>query len=422
VLAILVAAGLSTLAVSDLLRHRNATIRAASGILVVLSPLLLSSVFLTALSVSRSLPTAAHAAAHSSGTPRANAAGVVLWLVFDEMDEELAFERRPASVRMPAFDRLRSESIVASDVRQVADRTLRAVPAMTVGRTVLKADPAGRSALMLNFDSSSPAVLWKDVPNVFSEAKRLGRSTAIVGWYHPCCREFGGETACCVSSPHSGGEPPTVWRQYALSLGASALIGAQAVHGLGIALLERSDLLGTLKAQSDVIRSAHAAQVRSLREALLRAVGDPRIDFVYAHLPVPHAPGLGTPSGREPDYLDNLEIADSVLADVRLALEASGRWADAAMLITADHGYRPDLWAAPFASARVTRLLAGTRGGRVPFIVKVPRYSGAVRFDWSLSAIAAHDVVVGMLNGSLKTPDSVLAVLEKLSASGGSRQ
>src|SRR6185437_12281562 len=41
-----------------------------------------------------------------------------LWLVFDELDQGIAFERRPVSVHLPELDRLRAQSFTASNSTQ----------------------------------------------------------------------------------------------------------------------------------------------------------------------------------------------------------------------------------------------------------------------------------------------------------------
>src|SRR4029077_5475950 len=70
---------------------------------------------------------------------RAAAAPRLIWIVFDEMDQLLAFERRPADVQLPELDRPRAESTVANRTTQNAMYTAIALPSLISGRSYASA-------------------------------------------------------------------------------------------------------------------------------------------------------------------------------------------------------------------------------------------------------------------------------------------
>ncbi len=121
----------------------------------------------------------------------------VVWLVFDEVDQRIAFAARPPSLKMPEMDRLRGESIYASNAYPPAGQTLLSLPALITGRFVSSAEAVNPSELMIKFEDSEQPVGWSTQPNIFSSARELGVKTALMGWYHPYCRIIGENLDTC---------------------------------------------------------------------------------------------------------------------------------------------------------------------------------------------------------------------------------
>ena len=60
----------------------------------------------------------------------------VLWLIFDELSEEVAFASRPKNFSLPNFDRLRAESLLATNAFPPAAHTTQSIPALLTGRLI----------------------------------------------------------------------------------------------------------------------------------------------------------------------------------------------------------------------------------------------------------------------------------------------
>jgi len=60
----------------------------------------------------------------------------VLWLIFDEMNEELLFASRPQALSLPNFDHLRSEALIATNAFPPAGHTTQSIPALLTGRLI----------------------------------------------------------------------------------------------------------------------------------------------------------------------------------------------------------------------------------------------------------------------------------------------
>ena len=110
----------------------------------------------------------------------------VLWLVLDEMDQRLAFAERPASLQLPQFDRLRSQSLYAPNAYPPGRMTELSMPALFTGKLVARTEPRGSEELLLWFGDEKGNVEeqphpWTAEPGIFVRAP----NAALIGWYHP---------------------------------------------------------------------------------------------------------------------------------------------------------------------------------------------------------------------------------------------
>jgi hypothetical protein len=112
----------------------------------------------------------------------------LVWIVFDELDERVAFGRRPSSLELPAFDRLRRESLVATSAYAPGSWTLDALPTLWVGRPVAEALEEGPSVLRLTYADDQETRVLEASATVFGQVRGAGRGIGLVGWYHPYCR------------------------------------------------------------------------------------------------------------------------------------------------------------------------------------------------------------------------------------------
>lgn len=404
-------------AMAAFLRWRHAVLRLAVGLVLVMAPF-------TVVTFGRAAWTwirYERAFEHFEGT-RATAVLArdevkeprVLWLVFDELDAHIAFEARPAGIELPQFDRLGNQSLVATDAHSPADDTLRSMPALIVGKSVIRAYPSGASDLMLHLAGSSRPVPWSRQENIFSRARSAGVSSGVVGTYHPYCRVIGHLLTTC--SWHHW--PRGVWAAAPATLLAHGLQIASAVPGA-----RRVGLLQPLRTLtgSSWGRARRAQAIVSFQQSLaetIRMATHPGLRLVFAHLPVPHPPYIYERASGElrdsgaSSYLDNLALADRALGDIRRAMVDAALWDRTSVLVTADHGYRADLWQAKIPeNGEEAKAAAGSGGTHVPFIVKLACQSHAVEYSGRLNTIVAHDLILALLEGEIDNVASALAWL-----------
>jgi hypothetical protein len=234
----------------------------------------------------------------------------IVWIILDEIDEDVAFSSRPAHLKLPALDRFLQEAQFAS----------------------LHAEsPANATAL------SIPALLKLNAPpgeSFFARAQKLGARTAVLGWSISYCHQLRRDVDACAWWPLSQQH-----NTYGASWPATTV-------GMAISLFESNQIspLGRSRALT-----GHIATLQAMTDKAIHFASRPDLDLVYLHLPVPHRPYVFNPRTGALDvvhlpdgagYLNNLLLADRTFARLRRAMETSGVWARSTVILTGDHGFR----------------------------------------------------------------------------------
>ena len=301
----------------------------------------------------------------------------VVVMVFDSLDRRIGFD--DGRVAIPSFERFRAESIDATNVTRVADRTLKAIPSLLTGELVQRAVTAGPTELSLELGPApTRTAQLSEIPTLFQEAKAAGGMSVAVGWYHPYCRLFEELDACS-------------WHATTRYGGSHGQTGSFA-HMI-------ADQLATLHPSSARIQRGRELHLRLVADASI-AVRSGDAGLLWLHLDVPHAPWIWNRAksrfrstrlaSNAEGYLDNLVLADRVFAQLRSEMEAAGKWDGTSVLVTADHGNRNNALGVPDT--------------RVPFLLKLPGQSAGTTIDAPLSALVTHDLVVELLGDRIKTP------------------
>ena len=268
----------------------------AASALVMLSPIVLVTAgragwqALVQPPAPQAVTQSANAAARSG--PR------VVWIIFDELDERVAFAQRPAGLHLPALDAFRAQSIVFRQAISPSNSTVKSIPAM--------------------------------LGQVF---ERPGIRAGLVGWYLPYCQDYGSRLASCQA-----------WAMDRQLNSYGERLG-NVVRAQWRSLFESS--LYSLFGQS-LAMEAHARTVVEMEAAAARLAARRDLNLVFLHLPTPHAPYIYDPIRRDfgatnqdaRGYLGNLQLADRVFASIRASLTASGLWSQTHVLVSSDHGFR----------------------------------------------------------------------------------
>jgi hypothetical protein len=330
----------------------------------------------------------------------------VLWLLFDELDQQIAFSDRPTTLQLPEMDRLRSQSLYATNVYSPSDSTLVSVPALITGKLLSNAELVSRSKLMITIDGAEKAVNWNNEPNLFSQAREAGFNTALIGWYLPCCDLIPeGLTSCSWIDFEAATLGESMSEQFGKLVGTIPFVSR-----VGNAYFEREELN-----RNKAIRS-HIAVLETAK----RLVVDPDMGLMLLHWQVPHSPNIYKRDTDEfqvtgeSSYLDNLRLVDRTLGELRRVMEESGMWENTHVLLTSDHWWRSSIWRVlgPWTNEDADTLKSDD-DHRVPFMLKLAGQKHSITYDSVFNNVLTHDLILALLGSGLSSPNSVVRWLDE---------
>ena len=337
----------------------------------------------------------------------------VVWIVFDELSQTIAFGNRPADLDLPNFDRLRNGSFYASSAESPADTTEISMPSLILGEQVLEATPRGPADLRVRTRSSGAALGWQSMPNVFDTARQLGVNTALVGWFHPYGRLLNRSLTRCY------------WTAGWLPVGVEERSGSQPLfHAMVDRLRLQLAALPLVGHLPGVFPGVHHRQDKMerfswLRDRAVEMVSDPALGLVLIHLPIPHPPAIYsrtdhvlTPHGRI-GYLDSVALADRTLGELRRAMEQSGTWDRTAVLVSADHGWRTYIWRGDVEWTPGEESASHQDTSGVPLILKLPGQVSGLVYDRRCNTVVTREIITGILKGQITDPNALPEFIER---------
>jgi hypothetical protein len=299
----------------------------------------------------------------------------VVWAIFDETDERLAFDRRPPRVSLPEFDALRAVALCATNAFPPAGSTLLSIPALTLGRQVSDVVVKDASDVSMKFVDTGQNTSWRQEPSVFSSARQLGFNCAIVGWFHPYGRIFGRDVSYANWHPMQSFEPAPAQR-------------------FSSALVEQLSCLGG----PFYARQLFADLCRASSDEAISVVTNSNYALVFLHLPPPHRPGVYLPDkdaftcrgmDKVTGYFNNLALADRILGKMRKAMIETGQWDKTWFILSADHSWRQ------------STLYDNQRDLRVPFLVKAPAQNSTLTYSGQINTVLTRNLIMAILKGEL---------------------
>lgn len=345
-----------------------------------------------------------------------------IWIIFDEMDQRIAFNERPVSLELPELDRLRGESLEARRATQTAGFTGLAMPILISGRSYRESEIKGASRLDVIPEDSSERLDWAQEHTVFNRAREMNLNAAIVGWYHPYCRIFGSLLVDCFATATSHAGRALLREQHASQEGVVSMTGL--LFRLQLENLKdmyRFDgFSGSENLKDAYLQRQQQQEYFQIREHAYTDALDPRIGFLLLHFPTPHMYAIYNRWRRDftldstIDYLDNLALVDRTLGELRVELETAGLWDQTSLLITADHGFRPDMWRGHYGwTQNMETVSAKGPSPLVPFILKLAGKHDHIVVDRSFSNIVSTDLAMAVVGGQISTASQAADWIER---------
>ena len=338
----------------------------------------------------------------------------VVWMIFDEWDDELTFALRPKNVEMPALDQLRSESIYVSGAVSAASYTLESIPSMLLGRRLTKVRPSDLKTLYANYGKKDTSV-WDERSTVFTDAKAAGLRTAIVGWYHPYCRVLDDTVDVCES--YLPVDARASFRDEALMRHFGVFGSIRNTMANRLSRTSVGKTLGIQRAPMHYIfREDREDIYRKISANAMALASDPRIEFVFIHWNIPHSPGIYDrtknhfASTDNANYFDNLELVDAAIGQAREAMTRAGLWDTTTLIVTSDHPMRPELWeSATEWTPEEAKLTHQRSSASVPFFIKIAGQKDAVMIRNPFQVVRTRELISAIRTGKVRTHADVIS-------------
>jgi hypothetical protein len=332
----------------------------------------------------------------------------LVWIVFDELDYELAFPLRPPDVQTPQLDRFRSESVFATQAHPTAHLTSMAFPSFFTGRVVTNFNPHSAANVELRFQDGKRGN-WTEASELFAKLQTLGINIGLVGWHNPYCRFITGVLSQCTWESNPLASKPALWEF------ANERAGLQPLDALSRADASEFFHPGPDPVRQYVIfREKQIEQFKSTLDEGLKLSVDPKLGVVLIHSLVPHPPGFWdrhqnkfstSPSS---NYFDNLEAMDLALGKIRRKLEQANMWDSSAVLVHGDHhlrrwawAVRPEMW-----TKEEDELTKKRTDPRVAFLLKMPGQRTRITLEDGFNTVLLHDFVLNYMQGKIDSPQA----------------
>jgi len=175
------------------------------------------------------------------------------------------------------------------------------------------------------------------------------------------------------------------------------------------------------------LQSQQQQEYFQIREHAYTDALDPRVSFLMLHFPTPHMYAIYNRWRKDftldsnIDYLDNLALVDRTIGELRAELEGAGLWDRTNLLITADHGFRPDMWRGRYGwTQNMERVSAKGTSRLVPFVLKLAGKHDHVVVDRPFSNIVSTDLAMAVLGGQISTASQAAEWIDRREGSAQS--
>ncbi len=327
----------------------------------------------------------------------------VIWIIYDELGQA-PLMTRPADVKMPAFDRLMSESFVAENAFPPNYYTRHSIIALLTGLPLTSASPVSERDLKLTTTANGPTRLLSETENVLKDAKALGGNVAIEGWYEPYTRLFEKEL--------SYGHPPLAIYPPCPSVAECAVDiftrSFESVPYFGRLMMANPSLNMGGNTTSQIERNSY------LQARAQAAAQDPNIDLCYFHFSIPHSPFITkTDEPAKRGYYDSLEAVDRSFGELRQRLETAGLWDSTTIIVSADHWWRLK-GRGDFAQLPEAERSAAVNDTRVPFIVKLPGQKSMQSYAPAFNTVLTRYIIRAIMSGEVNNSAELSGWLDRM--------
>ena len=321
--------------------------------------------------------------------------GNVVWVIFDETDYRLCFEKRPSFLSLPAFDALQRTALSASAAYSPNDNTQTSLPALLTGMPLVKTEQAGAGRLELVHAGTLSRSDFSTQDTIFKEVKKRGGSTALLGWFLSYSRTL----------PYLD-----LARDY------PRYNFYTSDHLLEVFLKQSRELVDMrfLPFGNTLLGDNQIGIVRDMGADVSATLNDNDPSFTFLHYSVPHSPniydrhrgGFAFNRDQRAGYFDNVALADRLLGELRKAMEQKGIWDGALVIVSSDHHWRTNTYDGQLDKQHV------------PFLVKFPYQRRAYAYDGRFNTLLTKELILGVMDKKIHSPEEAASWLDRTMRKG----
>jgi hypothetical protein len=269
---------------------------------------------------------------------------------------------------------------------------------------------------MVNFAGEPQALPWSTQPGIFSEARQAGFNTGLVGWCHPYCDVIGSGLSTCDVVKEGNADDISL-KGSMFSQAQSLISTVPLVQQVSLPLIQRVGFINRIVTQGE--RQKYLVRYQYVLKGAVKAATNPDLNLIMVHCPAPHPPGIYDRStgdfSMEGDrgYLDNLELVDRTLGQLRREMESAGIWDDTTVLISADHWWRTEMWSrGPFWIREDAASSGDKMDHRIPFLLKLAGQRDGVTYTHAFNTVLTHDLLLAVLRGQVSDRQNLVEWLD----------
>ncbi len=317
----------------------------------------------------------------------------VIWILLDELSYDQVYDHRQPDVKLPHFDELKRDSVVFSDVQPAGYYTDLIVPSLFIGREVDAIRSSLRRDLYMHVAGKPRWEPFNEQDTVFAEAKRLGWTTGVAGWFNPYCHILQGVLDSCywqaiIPFP----------REFH---GQRTILG-----GMAFPLDSVFSRFRASESRPDVVLQAHVQEYEDIDAAANALIRNESIHFVFLHFPVPHPEGIYNRRtnvlGSRGTYLDNLVLADKTIGNLLDVIRGTASAPQTIVIVSSDHSWRVGLWRPESSWSKEEERASGGRFDPRPFLlVHFPGSNAGEMRAEAFPELEMHGLLEAMLKGKI---------------------
>ena len=138
---------------------------------------------------------------HLSPPSHSNSNQRIIWILYDELSYDQAFDHPAPGMKLPNLDRLRAESVSFSNLNPAGFSTDRIIPSLFLGRRIDQIRSTVHGDLWYYDESQHRWIAYDPNATLFGLAQQNGWSTGVDGWVNPYCRTLAPVLNVCSWEP-----------------------------------------------------------------------------------------------------------------------------------------------------------------------------------------------------------------------------